>query len=160
MKALAEGIASELSIDTGNTIAQGKPLVTLNNERVSKLEVQEITSNLNKQQAELERAQAQLNRQLALLQTVAQDQQNQINLETTEAQDSVAQAESELQGAQARYRIAQSAYKRSQFLRAEGALAQTQLDAATRELEESKHQVESLEARLKSSAFCYRNVSD
>lgn len=144
-----EGTITELRVKTGEAVPKDKTVITLNNDRVSKLQVQEITSRINEQQAQLERAQAQLERQLALLQLLLDDQQNQSRLEMLEAKDSVAQAEAELKGAQARYQVAQTSYNRSKFLATEGALAQTQLDDAKRELEESKNLVGSLEARLK-----------
>jgi len=148
LKAPAEGTVSKLSVDTGQMISQGNPIITLNNERVSQLKLQEITSQLNEKQTALQRAEAKLNRQLSMVQLVSRDQQNQSHLETLAAQDAVAEVEATLQGAKARYQIAQTSYNRSKFLRTEGALAQTELDAAQRELEESKNQVGSLEARL------------
>jgi multidrug resistance efflux pump len=144
-----EGTVTELRVKTGDAISKEKTVITLQNERVSKLPVQEIKSRINQQQGELERAQSQLDRQLALLQILLDDQKNQSQLENLEAQESVAQVEAELQSAQSRYQIAQVSYKRSSFLAQAGALAQVQLDTAKRELEESKNSVSSLEARLK-----------
>lgn len=80
---------------------------------------------------------------------MSDDQQNQSHLENLEARNSVAQAEAKLKSAQARYQIAQVGYNRSSFLAMEGGLAQFQLDAAKRELEESKNAVDSLDARLR-----------
>jgi multidrug resistance efflux pump len=144
-----EGTVTELNVKIGEVVPKDKTVVTLNNDRVSKLQVQEIKSRINDQQAELARAQAQLERQLSLLHLLSDDQQNQSHLENQEARDSVAQAEAELKSAKARYQIAQVGYNRSSFLATEGALAQFQLDAAKRELEESKNAVDSLDARLK-----------
>jgi multidrug resistance efflux pump len=144
-----EGTVTDLPLKTGEALTKDKTIVTLKNDRVSQLQAQGIQSRINEQQAQLARAQAQLDRQVTLLQSLLEDQQNQYRLEISEAQDSVAQVESQLKAAQARYRIAQSSYNRSNFLRKEGALAQTQLDTATRELEESKQDVATLESRLK-----------
>jgi multidrug resistance efflux pump len=144
-----EGTITELPVKTGDVVASDQAIFTLKNDRVSELQVQAINTRINDQQAQLERAQAQLQRQLSLLQTVLADQQNQSRLEVLEAQNSVAQVEADLKGAQSRYQVAQSSYNRSKFLRENGALAQTQLDTALRELEESKNQVGSLEAHLK-----------
>ena len=144
-----EGTVTELRVKTGEVVPKDQTVITLKNDRVSKLQVQEIKSRINEQQGELERSQAQLERLLVLRQTLLTDQQNQSHLENLEAQDSVAEAEAELKSAQARYQIAQSSYNRSNFLVAEGALAQVQLDAAKKELEESKNLVGSQEARLK-----------
>jgi len=148
IKTPAEGTISQLSVKTGDVISQGQTLITLKNERVSSLPVQTINTRINEQHAQLERAQAQLVRQLSLLQSLSADRQNQTYLEVAEAQDSTLQVESELQKAQSRYRIAQTSYKRSSFLREQGGLAQVQLDDAQRELEESKYEITRLEARL------------
>lgn len=144
-----EGTVTELTVKTGEAVPQDKTVITLKNDRVSKLQVQEIQSRINEQQAQLQRAESQLQRQLSLLQLLLEDQKNQSRLETLEAGDSVAQAEAELKSAQARYQIAKTSYERSNFLTKEGAMAQTQLDDAKRELETSKNLVDSLEARLK-----------
>jgi multidrug resistance efflux pump len=144
-----EGTVTELGVKTGESVPKDKTVIRLKNDRVSKLQVQEIKSRINDQQAELTRAKSQLERQLSLLQLLLDDQQNQSRLENLEAQDSVTQAVAELKSAQARYQIAQVSYNRSNFLATQGALAQVQLDAAKRELEESKNAVDSLDARLK-----------
>lgn len=143
-----DGIVAELPVKTGQEIVKNRAVLTLKNERVSKLQVETINSKINEQQSQLERAQAQLQQQLTLLQTLLEDQQNQSRLETFEAHNSVAQVEAELKGAKSSYLVAQNKYNRSKFLRVEGALAQTQLDDATSELEQTKNQVDSLEARL------------
>ncbi|HAA31298.1 MAG TPA: HlyD family secretion protein [Cyanobacteria bacterium UBA8553] len=143
-----EGIVTELPVKTGQEIIKDQTVLTLKNDRVSKLQVETINTRINEQQSQLERAQAQLQQQLALLQTLLEDQQNQSRLETFEAQNSVAQIEAEIKGAKSTYLVAQNKYNRSKFLRVEGALAQTQLDDATSELELAKNQVDSLEARL------------
>ncbi len=143
-----DGTVFELPVKTGESVRLDQTILTIKNERVSKLPTQAIITRINDQQAQLDRAQAQLDRQIILLQTFSQEQQNQANLESLEAQNSVAEVESELQGAKARYQIAQKSYDRSKFLTIEGALAQTQLDAVAKELSESKNLVGSLEARL------------
>lgn len=143
-----DGTITELPVKTGESVSLDKEILTIKNERISKLPTQAIITRINDQQAQLDRAQAQLERQLILIQSFSQEQQNQANLESIEAQNSVAEVESELQGTKARYQIAQKSYDRSKFLTIEGALAQTQLDAVAKELEESKNLVGSLEARL------------
>lgn len=143
-----DGTVVELPVKTGESVSLDQTILTIKNERISKLPTQAIITRINDQQAQLDRAQAQLERQIILLQTFSQEQQNQANLESLEAQNSVAEVESELQGAKARYQIAQKSYGRSKFLTIEGALAQTQLDAVAKELSESKNLVGSLEARL------------
>lgn len=143
-----DGTVTELPVKMGQSLSLDKTIITLKNERISKLATQAITTRINDQQAQLDRAQSQLERQLTLLKILSQEQQNQAKLESLEAENSVAEVESELKGAQARYQIAQVSYKRSKFLTVEGALAQTQLDAVARELEESKNLVGSLGARL------------
>lgn len=143
-----DGTITELPVKTGEPVSLDKQILTIKNERISKLPTQEIITRINDQQAQLDRAQAQLERQLILIQAFTQEQENQANLESIEAQNSVAEVESELQGAKARYQIAQKSYDRSKFLTIEGALAQTQLDAVAKELEESKNLVGSLEARF------------
>lgn len=143
-----DGIVTELPVKTGQEIVKARTVITLKNERVSKLQVETINSRINEQKAQLDRTQAQLQQQLTLLQTLLEDQQNQSRLETFEAQNSVAQVEAELKGAKSSYLVAKNKYNRSKFLRVEGALAQTQLDDATSELERTKNQVDSLEARL------------
>lgn len=148
INATEDGTITELPVKTGDPVGLDKTILTIKNERISKLPTQEITTRINDQQAQLDRAQAQLERQIILIQTFSEEQQNQTKLESLEAQNSVAEVESELQGAKARYQIAQTSYSRSEFLRKEGALAQTQLDAVAKELEESKNLVGGLEARL------------
>ena len=143
-----DGTVTELPVKTGEAVSLDKTILTIKNERVSKLPTQAIITRINDQQAQLDRAQSQLERQLILLQSFSQEQQNQASLESIEARNSVAEVESELQGAKARYQIAQKSYDRSKFLTIEGALAQTQLDAVAKELEESKNLTGSLEARL------------
>jgi multidrug resistance efflux pump len=143
-----DGTVTELPVKTGESVGLDKTILTIKNERVSKLPTQAIITRINDQQAQLDRATAQLERQINLIQTFSQDQQSQANLEGIEAQNSVAEVESELQGTKARYQIAQKSYDRSKFLTIEGALAQTQLDSVAKELEESKNLVGSLEARL------------
>jgi multidrug resistance efflux pump len=148
LKAPSEGTISELSVNTGDTTSQDKALLTLKNERVSELKVQEINSRINQQQAELKRIQAKLARQLALRQTLVADQQNQSRLEALEAQQSVAQVISDLQGAKARYQLAQLTYKRTKSLAAAGALSQADLDTAGVEMQQSQAEVGTLETRL------------
>jgi multidrug resistance efflux pump len=143
-----DGTITELPVKTGESVGLDKTIITIKNDRISKLPTQAIITRINDQQAQLDRAQSQLERQLILIQTFSAEQQNQAQLEGIEAQNSVAEIESELQGAKSRYQIAQTSYNRSEFLRREGALAQTQLDAVAKELEESKNLVGSKEARL------------
>jgi len=94
-----EGTITELPVKTGQSVGLDKTILTIKNDRISKLPTQEIITRINDQQAQLDRAQAQLERQLILLQSFLQEQQNQANLESIEAQNSVAEVESELQGA-------------------------------------------------------------
>jgi multidrug resistance efflux pump len=148
LKAPSEGTISELSVNTGDTTSQDKALLTLKNERVSELKVQEINSRINQQQAELKRIQAKLARQLALRQTLVADEQNQSRLEALEAQQFVAQVISDLQGAKARYQLAQLTYKRTKSLAAAGALSQADLDTAGVEMQQSQAEVGTLETRL------------
>lgn len=149
INALQEGTVSEIKVKTGDNVSQDKPLLTLKNERVSKLATQEITSRINQQRAQLVQAQAQLDQQLTLIQRLQKDNQNQQRLETLEAQGTVQQIVSDLKGAQARYKLSQLQYKRKGFLRAQGALSQAELDTATIEMEQRKAEVSSLEARIR-----------
>lgn len=148
IQAPAEGTVSYLELNTGDIAFQNQPLFILNNERISKLQVQEINSQINQQQAQLQQAQARLDRQLALLQKLVADQQNQLHLETIEAQQSVDQVMSDLKGAQARYQLAQIDYKRTAFLKAQGALSQAILDSVALEMQQREAEVSSLQARL------------
>lgn len=151
LKAPAAGEVSKLAVETGEVAGKDNVLLTLKNERVSQLEVQEITSRLNEQKAELERAQAQLSRQLALVKTLELDHQNQSNLQVREAKQSVAQVQSDLQAAQARYQLAQVNYKRTAFLSNEGALPKAELDTVKLEMQESKAEINRLNARLEAA---------
>jgi multidrug resistance efflux pump len=148
IKAPSEGTVFTQAVNTGDITVRDRPILTLKNERISKLQVQEINSRINQQQAQLDRSQAQLNRQLALMQRLLADEHKHRTLVSLEAQQSLAQMESDLQGAQARYNLAQLSYKRTKFLATQGALPQANLDTAAIEMEQRQAEVSSLKARL------------
>lgn len=143
-----EGTVTDLPATTGATTAKNQTVVTLSNDRVSELQVQEIKSRINSQQKQLQRAQNQLNRSLALRQIWMKNQGNQQFLETAGAQDAVRQAEADLKATQSRYRLATLSYERAVMLRQEGATPQASLDEAALQKEQLENEVRSLEARL------------
>jgi multidrug resistance efflux pump len=151
LKTPSEGIVSSESVKTGSVTSTDKAIAILKNDRVSKLQTQEITSKIKQQQAELQRAEAKLNQLVILHSLVAQDRQNQTQLETQEAQQSIEQVKSDLIAAQTRYRQAQLNYQRSKFLLTQGAMPQASLDTATLEMQQRKAEVQSMQARLEAS---------
>lgn len=148
LKTPSEGTVSEVPVKTGGMTSQGQTLLTLKNERVSELVVQQITSKIKERQAELERAQAQMERQLNLLQTAARERENQSRLQTQAAEQAMQQATLDLKAAQAVSQLAQLDYKRTKFLAAEGALSPAALDKAALEMQRREAEANSLKARL------------
>jgi multidrug resistance efflux pump len=148
LRAPEEGVISEVEIKTGQPVSSGELLFTLENKRVSELQVQEISGRLNQQEAELERAKQRLLRQVALLNIVEQDATNQQNLEVLENQKSQAQLLFDLKGTTARYQLARLNYERSKLLQSQGAISRANFDIAELELKQRESEVESLKARL------------
>ena len=143
-----EGVIAEVIPETGQAIHSGEVLFSLENQRASQLQVQEISNRLNQQKAELEQAEMRLVQLNSLLSVVSQNAVSQKRLEALENQQNQNQLLSELEGAKARYQLAQLNYKRTTFLRQEGAIAEVNLDAAVIELRQRESEVNSLEARL------------
>jgi multidrug resistance efflux pump len=148
IKAPETGVVSQLPVNTGDTSTLGKPLFKLQNVRVSQLQAQSMQTKLSQQKLQLERAEVQLNQQIRLLETASTDKNAQYDLENVEAQQFVERIASDLRGAEARYRLAQLNHQRFQFLRAEGAIAQANLDTATIELEQRRAEADSLRNQL------------
>ena len=123
-------------------------MLSLENQRAGELQVKEISSRLNQQKAELEQAEMRLVQLNSLLSVVSQNAVSQKRLETLENQQNQNQILSDLEGAKARYQLAQLNHKRTKFLRQEGAIAQANLDAAVIELRQRESEGNSLEARL------------
>jgi multidrug resistance efflux pump len=148
VKTPSEGIVSQLSSDTGNIVPKNKAIAVLKNERVSQLQIQQITSKLKQQESELKNARVTLTAMLGLLESVKQDKLNQARLENQKSQQSIQQVESDLQAAQSRYRLAQINYNRTKLLAEQGALPMANLDTVTQEMQEREAQVKSLQASL------------
>lgn len=149
IRAPQAGVVSTLTGSTGKPLDQGKPLLKIENARISQLQIESLKGKLNQQQAELERAEAKLNQQLTLLQTVTVDQRHQQHLETVAAQHSVEKVASDLKGAQARHQLAKVNYNRTKYLTSQGALSQSLLDSAAAEVEERSAEVTGLERQIK-----------
>lgn len=150
IRAPEEGAIAEVIPKTGQAINSGEVLFSLENQRASELQVKEISSRLNQQKAELEQAEMRLVQLNSLLSVVSQNAVSQKRLETLENQQNQNQILSDLEGAKARYQLAQLNHKRTKFLRQEGAIAEANLDAAVIELRQRESEVNSLEARLAS----------
>lgn len=148
IKAPQEGVIADLGLKTGEMIGRDRTLLTLKNDRVAKLQVQEINSRIKQQQAQLSQAQVQLARQQSLLQVLQADRENQQRLEVLEVQNSIQEVASELQKAKSGYQLAQIQHKRFAFLKAQGAVSQAILDTARTEMEQKKAEINSLEARI------------
>lgn len=148
IKAPSEGTVSYKAVKTGDLTSRKQVVFVLKNERVSKLQVQEINTRLNQQQAQLERAQAQLDRQLALMQNLAADNKQQQVLVNTEAKQAELQVMADIQSAQARYQLAKLNHKRTASLRAQGVVSQEALDNITMEMNQRQAEVGSVESRL------------
>lgn len=152
IKAPQQGMVAGLSTKTGeDKIQQGKTLLTIKNDRVSELQVQSIKSKLSEQRVQLDRAETRLARLQSLLKTATADKGNQHQLETLEAGQVSQKLASDIQGAQARYRLAQVNYERTAYLRQQGAISQASLDARAAEVEQRKAEVSSLENQLAAS---------
>lgn len=151
VKTPAPGIVAQLTTKTGDSVKSSQTIATLKNDRVSKLDNQEIISKINEQQAELDAATARLNGLLKLLQTVKVEHHNQVQLATKNAQESVNQVASDLKAVQAKHRLAKLDYKRTEFLVSEGALSKAVLDKATLDMQEQAALVDSLKAKLAAS---------
>jgi multidrug resistance efflux pump len=151
LKTPAPGIVEQLSLKTGDIISGSQVIATLNNDRVSKLESQEIISKINDTHAEIEAETAKLNRLTTLLQTVKLDRQSQLQLAIQHARESVEQVASDLKAAKAKLHLARLDYNRTKLLTDEGALPKAVLDKVTLEMREKQAIVESLEAKLAAS---------
>lgn len=151
VKTPSEGVVTQLSKDTGNAVSKSQVIAVLKNERVSQLQIEQITTKLKQQQSELKNARVTLDAQLALMETVKQDKLNQVHLENQQSQQSIQQVESDLQAAISRYRLAELNYNRTKLLASQGALPQANLDTATLEMQERAAQVKSLQASLSES---------
>jgi multidrug resistance efflux pump len=151
LKTPAPGIVEQLSLKTGDIVSYNQVIATLKNDRVSKLDSQEIITKISEQLAEIEAETAKLNRLTVLLQTVKLDKKNQLQLSTQRAQESVEEVASDLKASQAKLRLAQLDYQRTQLLASEGALPKAVLDKATLEMREQQAVVESLESKLAAS---------
>lgn len=156
-----EGVVSELVMNTGEQATAGVALATLTNPRVSELRLQEVRSQLSRQQAELQAAQDRLTQLLAVTARAEVDYRNQERLELSEAQQSVEQveadlraAEARLRGAEAQLRLSQTNQRRIAALYAEGAVSQqardqstTDRDLAVMEFNQRRAEAESLRER-------------
>ncbi len=151
LKTPAPGIVEQLSLKTGDIVSTSQTIATLKNDRVSKLNSQEILSKINETQAEIEAEIAKLNRLTTLLQTVKLDRENQLQLATKRSQQSVEQVASDLKAERAKLHLAELDYKRTQMLASEGALPSAVLDKVTLGMHEQQAIVESLEAKLAAS---------
>lgn len=149
IRAPQAGVVSTLTGSTGKPLDRDQPLLTIENRRISQLQIESLKGKLSQQQAELERAEAKLNQQLTLLQTVSVDQEQQQYLETVAAQYSTEKVASDLKGAQARHQLAKVNYDRIRYLAAQGALSQSRLDAAAAEVQERSAEVTGLERQIK-----------
>lgn len=148
LKTPSEGVVTQLSLDTGNAVSKSQVIAVLKNERVSQLQIEQITTKLKQQMSELKNARVTLDAQLALMETVKQDKLNQVRLENQQSQQSIQQVESDLQAALSRYRLAELNYNRTKLLASQGALPMANLDTATLEMQERAAQVKSLQASL------------
>jgi len=148
IRAPQEGVIVEVIPKTGQAIHSGEVLFSLENQRASELQVQEISSRLNQQKAELEQAEMRLRQLNSLLSVVSQNAVSQKRLEILENQQNQNQLLSDLEGAKARYQLAQLNYKRTKLLRQEGAIAEANLDTAVIELRQRESEVNSLEAKI------------
>ncbi|NJK61739.1 MAG: HlyD family efflux transporter periplasmic adaptor subunit [Synechococcaceae cyanobacterium SM2_3_1] len=147
LKAPETGEIAEMNVQTGDAVHRENTLVTLRNDRVSRLEVQSLQSKMNGQRAELSRLAARQQSLRALLQDLEIDQAQQHRLQIQEAEQSVAQVTSQLAAARAEYEIAQVNYNRTTQLVEEGALSKADLESALLTLEQSKAEVDYLQAR-------------
>ncbi|ASC71002.1 ABC exporter membrane fusion protein, DevB family [Halomicronema hongdechloris C2206] len=148
IKAPQEGVVSQVSIATGDEALPGQSLLTLKNDQISELQVEEITGRLNQGQTELQRAQIRLDQLVELLQRAQSDSQAQYRLENLEAEESIDQVASELKGAEAKLQLAQVNYDRAVQLQTAGAISVASLDSATVEVEQRQAEVDSLKNRL------------
>lgn len=160
IRAPEEGVIVEVIPKTGQAIHSGEILFSLENQRASELQVQEISNRLNQRKAELEQAEMRLVQLNSLLSVVSQNAVSQKRLETLENQQNQNQLLSDLEGAKARYQLAQLNHKRTKFLRQEGAIAEANLDAVVIELRQRESEINSLEARLATVQVSQDAVSD
>jgi multidrug resistance efflux pump len=151
IKTPSEGTVAQLSTNTGDIVSEGQVITVLKNERVSQLQIQEITSKLKHEAANFDSAKARLAGLLSLMETVKQDKLNQTRLENQEAQQFIVKQESELKAAQTRYRLATLNYQRTKLLATQGALPIATLDTVTLEMQERDAEVKSLQASLAAS---------
>lgn len=148
IRAQEEGVISKVTVKSGQPISSQELLFVIENQRASQLQAQEISSRLNKQEAELKEAQERLAHKLSLLNMVNRDAVNQERLEVLENQQNQNQLLSDLDGAKSRYQLAQLNYKRAKFLNSERAIAKASFDTAEIELKQRESEVESLQAKL------------
>lgn len=156
LKTPSEGTIDRLSVTTGNSITQGQSLMVLKNERVSKLEVQELISKLNNYKTQLKREQGELARNISsleqnttIIQNLARQQNNYRRLVTQRYRESAAQIEAQLKAVQARLDFARVNYERVSYLTEQGALAEADVEKAKLEIEETIAQIAQLQAQLK-----------
>ena len=148
IRAREEGVISKVTVKSGQPISSQELLFVIENQRASQLQAQEISSRLNKQEAELKEAQERLAHKLSLLNMVNRDAVNQERLEVLENQQNQNQLLSDLEGAKSRYQLAQLSYERAKLLKSEGAIAEASFDTAGIELKQRESEVVSLQAKL------------
>jgi multidrug resistance efflux pump len=148
LKTPSEGVVTQLSSDTGNAVSKNQVIAVLKNERVSQLQIEQITTRLKQQKSELQNTRVTLDALQALMEAVKQDTINQARLENQQSKQNIQQVESDLQAAKSRYRLAELNFNRTKILAEQGALPRANLDTATLEMQERAAQVKSLEASL------------
>ncbi len=127
--------------NTGDSTRQGETLFTVDNSRVSQLKIQEIQSRIAQYKSQLASTRTHLQQQLLLLDQLKVDRQNQIQLEAQENQEQYQQLENDLKGAKAKQHLAEITVQRTAMLTRAGALAQSSLDSAQADLEQSQANV-------------------
>ncbi len=149
LKVPSSGRIKKVHSSTGKAIEARDPIASLSNERLSKLEVQQISSELNAIQSELATERDLLQRKLKLLETMKLDLDNQTRLEIQMAQQSLEQVIHQRESALARRNVAQKDFERSKKLVAAGVQFSAKLDRARLKLEESNAEINLLEAQLR-----------
>lgn len=149
IRAPQQGMLVDIRGQVGDFIdAANSAVATLNNDYVSSVDTKHIETWLQRRRGELEAAQAKLRELKRLLTSAQTDSTNQKYLEVLESDRRVAAAKAELAAAkanlaeaQARYQLAKINYRRLSTLAWQGAVSQSQADAARTELEQSQAQV-------------------
>lgn len=150
IKTPQEGVIKSLNADTGSIIEKDSALLAIENDRVSSLEIKQISSRVSNQKTQLASAEGQLNQLLGLIELLESDEKNQKVLEVGNYNSTVEQLESDLRGAIARSKLAQLSYDRALILQKEGAFSQAVFDSAKVELQARQAEVQSIEARIQS----------